>query len=98
MNNSTFFEVGSESILDSFTGVFLSAISMEKLYLVSRLSFHHCKPAFEDFEHCIRLFVGDCVYPGVICSEVIEGENILCIAKGDRIDLATDIRGNMLGS
>ena len=40
------------------------------------------------------MLVGDCVHPGVIRSEVVEGENIFCIAERDWIDLATDIRGN----
>ena len=94
MNDSGFFEVGSEGILDGFAGVFFSAVSMEKLEFVAGLSFDHCEPAFEDFEYCIRLFVGDCVHPGVICSEVVEGEDIFCIAKRDWIDLTTNIRGN----
>jgi len=40
------------------------------------------------------LFVGDCVYPGVIRGKVVESEDVFCIAERDWVDLTTDIRRN----
>ena len=57
-----------ESILDSLTSVFFSAIGVKIFELVAGLSFNHCKPAFEEGEDCVGLFIFNCVDPRIACS------------------------------
>ena len=48
MDNFCIMKKSGESILDSLTSIFLSAVGMEKLEFVAGLSFNHCEPAFEE--------------------------------------------------
>lgn len=55
------------------------------------MSFNHCEPSFKNFEDSIRDFVGNCIDPRVIGSEIEEGEDILRIAERDWVYWAADV-------
>ena len=91
MYNAFFEEICCKGVFDRFASVFFTAVGVKEFEFVSGLTFNHCEPAFKNSKDSIRKFVGDCINPRVIGSQIEKGENILRIAKRDWVYLTADV-------